>query len=248
MSRFTEVLSKLDARLAVPEPARSRVLLEVAADMEDLYAEYEARGTPEAEAKAAVEEHFDLSEEVLRELVRVHDTPLQRSLETISRQVRGTWSRLLMAFLALFVTVGSGSLLFRAQLYRDSSGVTWVVMPLLALGLALAAGHAKGLYRAGGRFKPALGSGLNRLLGLAVLILITAAGGLWVELYRSALRIRIAPGEAIVYLVGWIHMASATLVIALSGALVLGFLWYFLGARVRRDEMAAVAQLLEDVS
>ena len=246
MSQFKDILVDLDARLMVKEPARSRVLLEVAADMEDLFQEFLQRGFEEADAERAVKDHFDLSEEVLRELVGVHDSPLQRSLETLSVQVRGRGSRLLMVLLALFFTVASGSLLFRAQLYRASSGLVWIVMPILALGLVMAAGHARRLYRSAGHdLSPAHSPGSLRLLGLASLILLVTAGGLWLEFYLSALRIRSAPEESLIHLVGWLHMASATLVISLSGALVLGFLWFFLEARVRHQEMALVAGLLE---
>ena len=80
-------------------------------------------------------------------------------------------------------------------------------------------------------------------IGVAV-----AGAGLWVELYLSALRIRAVPGETLIHLVGWLYMASATLVIALSGALVLGFLWFFLESRVRRQELTAAARLLEGIS
>ena len=247
MSRFAQVLSDADARLMVPEPARSRILLEIAADMEDLHGAYLGKGLSEEDAEVAVRDHFDLSEEVLRELVRVHDTPLQRSLENLSGHARGAWPRLLMVTLALFVTVASGSLLFRGQLYKDASGLVWILMPLLALGLATAVGQAHRMYKAGHDWNPSLGSGLGRLLGLAVLIMVVATCGLWVELYLGALRIRAVPGEALIHLVGWLHMASATLVIALSGTLVLGFLWFFLDSRVRRQELAAVADLLEAV-
>lgn len=247
MSRFAQVLSDADARLAVPEPARSRILLEIAADMEDLHLEYLGRGLSEEDADRAVIDHFDLSEDVLRELVRVHDTPLQRSLEHLTGPVRGVGSRLLMVFLALFVTVGSGSLLFRGNLYRDASGLVWAIMPVLALGLAIAGRYAYRAFKGGGAWCPGLRSGLGRLLGLAALILAVTGGGLWVELYLSALRVRAAPRETLIYLVGWLHMASATLVIALSGALVLGFLWFFLDTRLRRDELTAANHLLEGI-
>lgn len=247
MSRFARVLSDADARLMVPEPARSRILLEIAADMEDLHGAYLSKGLSDEDAEAAVKEHFDLSEDVLRELVRVHDTPLQRSLEDLSGHARGAWPRLLMVILALLVIVASGSLLFRGQLYRDASSLVWILMPILALGLVTAVGQAHRMYKARDDWNPSLGSGLGRLLGFAALILVVAVCGLWVELYLGALRIRAVPGEALIHLVGWLHMASATLVIALSGTLVLGFLWFFLVSRVRRQELAAVAELLEAV-
>ena len=88
MTRFMKALQDANARLTVPEPARSRILLEIGADMEGLFLEYVDRGMTEDDAENAVSETFDLSEETLRELVRVHDTPLDRSLEGLTLQVQ----------------------------------------------------------------------------------------------------------------------------------------------------------------
>ena len=217
--------------------------------MEDLHQEYLGRGLTDEEAEAAVVEHFDLSEDVLRELVRVHDTPLQRSLEGLSGQVRGPWSRLLMVFLALFVTGGIGD---PPGSGAALSGCQWVGLGHPAHpGPGLGDGRAAGLTDCSVQARPVEPGRPVRSRaspGVGGSHCGRAAAGLWVELYLSALRIRAVPGETLVHLVGWLHMASATLVIALSGALVLGFLWFFLESRVRRQELTAVANLLEGIS
>jgi hypothetical protein len=151
-----------------------------------------------------------------------------------------------MVFIAILVTATSGTLLFRPQLYRDAGVVIWLIMPLLLVGFGVASGQTRRMVSGGGsRPHPSTG-GLGRLLGLSVLMVAVATVGLWIELYVSTLRIRNNPGETLLHLVGWLHMAAATMVIALSGALVLGFLWFFLEALLRRQELAAVANLLED--
>jgi hypothetical protein len=245
MSRFADVLADADARLSVPEPARARILLEISADMEDLQQEYLGRGLSEQDAEAAVLEHFEMSEDTLRELVRVHDTPIQRSLQSIPGQAGSPWPRLLMVFLAILVTLASGTIMIRPQLYRDASLSVWAMMPLLVAGFVIASIHVGRLAGGGDRRTPMARGGLGRLLGLSVLIVAVAAVGLWIELYLGTLRIRNNPGETLIHLVGWLHMASATMVISLTGALVLGFLWFFLEAWQRRREVAAVANLLE---
>jgi hypothetical protein len=244
MSRFTQALHEVDARLAIPEPGRSRILLEISADMEGLFQEYLERGASEAKAEAEVMDHFDLSEEALLELIRVHDTPLQRSLEHISGQVRGPWSRILMGILALFVVLGLGRVLLQGQLYRDASAVTWILMPLLAWGLWIAGSSFRWLYLTSGDGGSGLRGGPRRILGIAGLMLVVTVCGLWLELYLGALRIRGAPGEALVHLVAWFHLSSATMVISLSGALILGFLWFFLESRARLRELNAAAELM----
>ena len=244
MSRFNETLAEADSRLGVAEPARSRILLELAADMEGLFREYLERGVPEGEAEVKVKEHFQLSDETLRDLVRIHDTPLQRSLGGLARQLEGPWSRLLVVLLALSVVVASGTLLVQSQLYRDASALVWLLMPLLAMGVIWGGIRVVALLRARNEWRRDLSRGPARLLALAVAIPGLSLVGLWIQLYSAAVRIRGAPEEAMIHLVGWMHMASATLVVAFSGSLILAFIWFFLESRARRMEKRALASLL----
>jgi hypothetical protein len=245
MSRFSKALSDAAHRLTVSEPARSRILLELAADMDDLNQVYLERGYSDKDALGEVLEQFDLSEEALRELARVHDTPLQRSLENLSGQVKGTWSRVLLGLLALSVAVGTGPPLFQGQIYRDASVLVWALVPLLFIGLAIGVWKSYRLFFGGRSWAPELKNGLGYLLGLAGLQMALAFGGLWVELFRTAVRIRGAPGEVPIHLVGWIHSSAATLIVALTGAIILGSIWFFLVVRARQLEESAAARLLE---
>lgn len=244
MSRFEKALLEVDSRLTVSEPSRSRILLEIASDMEGLFQVYQGRGMGDLEAEASTLDHFDLSEEALADLVRVHDTTLERSLDEISGPVRGSWARLLMVGLALFVVVGSSAFLFNPDVYQTASKVVFAIMPLLVWGLWVAGRQASTLMKAKGTWSPRLRGGLGRLLGLALTIVGVGGGGLLIELYLGALRIREVPGDAFIHLVGWLHMASATMVVALSGALMLAFLWFFLDAQTRRLERSASQALL----
>jgi hypothetical protein len=245
MSRFAQALSDVASRLTLPEPVRSRVLLEMAADMEDLHQAYLERGLPEEEARASVLEHFDLSQEALRELAAVHDSPLERSLTSLSGQAHRPWARTLLGLLGLFVAAGNVSLFFEGGLLSHASPLAWVLLAILATGLAGGAWKARLLRSSPAPGEPRVRSGVSFLLGLAGLQVVLGFAGVWVELYRSGLRIRSAPGEALIHIVGWMHLASATLVVALSSALILGFLWFFLEGRAQRLQAAAAASLLE---
>ena len=65
---------------------------------------------------------------------------------------------------------------------------------------------------------------------------------------RAALRIQAAPGTALRHLVEWLHMASATLVVALSGALLTALVWFFLEARAADLDRGAAAHMLGEES
>ena len=53
MSRFADTLRLINQRLSLPEPAKSRVLLEIAADLEGLFEHYSANGRDDQEAAAS---------------------------------------------------------------------------------------------------------------------------------------------------------------------------------------------------
>ena len=63
MKRFARVLSKARERLEIPEPSRTRVLLEMASDLEDSFEFHLSQGCDEAEAARRAEESFGTSEE-----------------------------------------------------------------------------------------------------------------------------------------------------------------------------------------
>lgn len=245
MSHFSPHLRNLATRLPIPEPMRSRVLLEIATDMEDLFRHLVEGGMGEEAAARSVVEHFDLSEDALRDLAKVHNSPLSRSLEGLSSQAGTRWERALLGLVALFVApVLFGPLLHQPTLLGDASRLAVALLGILALGLGLGVSKAFILFRTGPR-GPIPRRGLRILPGIALFLFVFGFAGIWVELYRAALAIRHAPEMALRFLVEWLHMASATMVLALAGGLLMALLWFFLENRCRYLEERAAAVILE---
>lgn len=245
MNDFSPHLRQIAGRLPIQEPTRSRVLLEIASDMEDLFQHLLREGLETEEATAAVVEQFDLSDEALTELARIHGSPLNRSLDGLSGQARSTWERVVLGLVALFIIPGLvGGLVFQPTLILDASPVVYALVGLLLLGLGIGIWRVSGLFRPGHAPAPVSRKGIRTLPGLALLLLFLGASGIWVELYRAALGIRGTPTLALRYLVEWLHLASATLVVALSGALLLGLIWFFLETRATHLDERAAALLL----
>jgi hypothetical protein len=245
MSRFSSRLRNIAARLPIPEPARSRVLLEIATDMEDLFQHLVGGGMGEEAAASAVAEHFDLSDDALRELSQIHSSPIGRSLEGLSGQARSTWERVILGLVALFVLPGLGGFVLQPTLIQDASPLVFALVGILLLALGLGLWKGVVLFRPGPGRAPIPRQGLRALPALSLLLLFLGFAGIWVELYRSALSIRGAPGNALRNLVEWLHMASATMVVSLSGALLTAVLWFFLENRAAYLEEKAASAILE---
>lgn len=246
MTDFSAPLRRLADRLPIPEPARSRVLLEMATDMDDLLQYRLDRGDDRGQAIKAVEEQFDLSDEALKELIQIHNAPLQRSLEGLTSQARSAWERWVLVLVGLFVAPGLVFRLGQPSLLRAASPLVSVLLLIFAAALGISVWQGISLFKPeSGRRGPIPRNGLRALPGIALLLLGLGFSGSWVELYRSVLAIRDAPEMAMVHLVGWLHLASATLAVALSGALLTGLLWFFLETRAAHLEEQSAATMME---
>lgn len=86
--RFVPALRRISSELNLPEPTKSRLLLEMASDLEALYEHYRARGVDEEEAVRRTEEKILASPEVLQHLIAVHTRGYQRWLSHAAGRMR----------------------------------------------------------------------------------------------------------------------------------------------------------------
>lgn len=244
MSRFTRTLSETADRLTVPQSVRSRILLEVAADMDDLYKAYMDRGLEGEAAREAVLEHFDLSDEALEDLVRVHNSPIQGVLNGLSGQPGQGWEKTVLTGLVVGVLAALYGLASQGGILGASSAFVWPVMAVTAVAVGLGVVKLTQVVKARTEPVRALRSGVGAILGLAGIELLLGLSGAWVELYRVALRIQVAREETPLLLSRWLEMASATLTITVGMALITALVWFVVAGRVARAERAHTDQLL----
>lgn len=245
MSRFVGTLRRISDRLTIPQPARSRVLLEISADMEDLRRHYLDRGLGEEEAALRVESEFSLSEEALGELVGVHGNPLTRVLDGLSAQTRGRWERALLVLLLLFVAVVAGRLMLTREFFATASPLAWPILAgmLVALGLSAVKGYRLQIRR--DHDPRRLRGGLNLLPMLGLGMLAYAFAGLWLNLGWTALRIQTRLDEMGFLLADWLMSSATLLITAHVCALLCGLLWFLLDLRVGTIEGQEAALLDE---
>jgi len=238
MPRFDDALRSAAAELDLPQPERSRILEEIAADLEEMRAELIRRGVPEDQAEARAVELLAPSQVAVRALVDLHE-PLYRSL---TRRFSPAIMRRSERVGILVVTVGAlGAAalpMARVGLPRDPSPFLIPIVALLAGVLALAGRKALQLWAEGDHHPLRLRSGMGALLALPCLALGCAFAGFVFELYRFMVRIEASPDRMGPALVRWVLDASVLVGAGLLTALVGGLCWFVLLQKVEAVERA----------
>lgn len=228
MEGFDRVLRRVDRRLEAPEPERSRILAEMAGDLEDLYMAYRERGLDEEEARRRAVEWFEPSPDVADSLRAVHTPWIERHLRRLGRSSRGWVEVGAVGFFALSAAgVGVAGVL-RAEILPAPSPGVWVAAALGAAGLGTAAARGYGLFVRGGEISRDDVRGLRAVL---------AAGGAaaLAGLLSAGLRVTVLPASPprTAADVPWSELAagSALATLGLSVALILALAWLVLRVR-----------------
>ena len=244
MKELADVLTEISGRLDVPQPARSRVILEIAADIRAMEAQFVADGVEPQEARRAALERCDLSDGAIADLVRVHATPYRRFLDRLSVPARTRWERGLLGLTSAVTLLIAGRMVVDVALLRSGGVVAWlaalVAVPAVVFGVAKGYTAFLAQHHDAARLR----RWLIVLPALAAYNLLLAAVGAWGGFYRVAWRVAEDPNAIVVLLTGWLRTTSAASVVCLLSAVLIAALWFTLEAKASRIEEAEATALL----
>jgi hypothetical protein len=244
MTSFAEVLRPLRARLPLPQPARTRVLLEIAADLEDMYRHYRASGLSEEAARRQAVERFDLSDEALAELVRVHTSFFRRLLDRLSVQAQSRWERGLLLIVAGTLVIVCLQVVLRGEIVAVAGAQVWPTLICGMAGLTLGLVKFYQLYVKQDHELRRARRGLDAIAVLAVAQVFLGFLLGWFSLYLTARKTTGDVEYAVVHLFNWLLSASALVSVSLMGALLTGMIWFALARRVAGIADAEAALLI----
>lgn len=234
MNRFEDILLRAHQRLDLPQPARARILLELAADLEDGYARLRERGLDEEEARREAADRFALSDEALDELVELHSRRLRRWLYGLRPGALSRLERGLAAGILVFVATLIVPLVLRPGFFAGAGPAVWVTLAGTGLGAVLFLFH---LYEMEVKQRHEIRSlyrGAGRIAGLGVLNVVSGMFGSAISLTAAAHDAAAAPEHWLEPLVRWLSLSSALMVTALLGGIVCALLWFGLQQRIGR--------------
>jgi hypothetical protein len=245
MTRFGDVLRATSERLNLPQPAKSRILLEVAADMEDLYEFHLAGGASAEAARRRAIEQCDLSDAALAELVRVHTSGLRSFLDQLGERTRSRWERAALIALVLFLAMVGGRQLLFADLIAGAGRFVFPVVLLTLAAIVLFVRKVYVLHVRKDHDVRRLRAGLSPLLALGATNLLVGGYGYWIELYVALTTASPTTESALAILTGWLFRGSALLIVTFLAAILCALLWFVLANSIARIEQADAALLLQ---
>ena len=239
MTRFATELREAAERLReVPEPTRSRILLELRGDLEDLSASLRADGLDEQEARDRAVGTLLPDPGAVADLAEVHRPLYQRLVDRFSVPTRNRVERALLAGLVVVVLAGGGGTLARLDLFTEPSGFLAPVLLVGAAGLALGLAKLSALFVTKEHGRRGLRRGMSLLPSAVSASLVLGLAGTTVDLYQAAGRIADDPAAAPRYAIEWIRRDVALLSVTLVLASLVALAWFLASIRIARIEQA----------
>jgi hypothetical protein len=185
MNSFKPFLRRINEKLDLPQSTKSTIILEITADLNDLFEHYISEGFSEKEARQMAQEKMDISEEALLQLIELHQSGLKKllqrlSLKSLARWEKGVLTIILLIVLAFFIPVMSSSTFF-----LQSSLFVWPILFFSFIALAISLRKVYELYVKQVHATKKLRNGMTLLWMLSGLSLFTGIFGYFFEIYQS---------------------------------------------------------------
>lgn len=260
MKQYVPILEKVNRELDLPQPQKSRILLEIAADLDDACQYYRNKGFDEKEALKLAEEKIILSESALSDLSELHKPAYRRFLDKISEQTRSRWEKFLLLTTISMITYFIILLISQTPFFREASSLIYPSLFIFTVILGFSSVKFYQLYIKKDHQIRKLRSGMSLILFLGVFNLFLGLFGYFFELFRysgkglmmiSYLLIIMTTDSAkslqlLTETADAILKSSSMVMICIFVTLVSGFIWFSLEQKISKIEEAEALILLNN--
>lgn len=234
MKRFAAILTKINEKLNLPQPLKSRILLEMAGDLDDLFNHYRSQGLDEIQAQQKAEEMLRADEETLSLLVQVHDSGFRKFLNRLSEQAQTRWERLCLFLVVAVSLILSGKEIFSFRFFTNTSHFIWPILLISLLLFILTLIKFYMLYIKKNHRITKLHSGSFTFLFLCGLCLLVGVGGFLIELYLAGSHVASSADSISAGIVwGGIRVALITTIFGLVIFTFSSIAWFILRSRFK---------------
>ncbi|MCE5249207.1 hypothetical protein LLG96_03205 [bacterium] len=225
MNRFTALLREMSGRLDVPQPLKSRILLELAGDLEDLYATYINRGIAEETAMRMAVDKIAIGDEAVDLLIRLNDSAVKRFLRRFPSHVQRwieviSWCVIMLAAsCVLYMKASHGSLFIDGPFAWMLAGIT-----LALCGITISRLYV--LYIKRDHTVTRIRSGLPFMLFLGCLSILIGVDGFFLEIYSALIKAIYAGGKDVSGLISTLQGAFFFVALSFFLAATASVIWF----------------------
>ncbi len=256
MNKFTYLLEKINNKLELPQPLKSRVLLEIYGDIEEIYNAYIQRGLSEEDAKNNTIDKFSLSDAALEELVQIHSTPYKRWFDKLSQRAKTKWEQLLLALIFLIVLLSFIQVTISTTFFASASKFIYPILLTLFVATILYLIKVYQFFIKKDHNIRKLRNGLDKLLYLCIASLFFGIAGYFGEIYLSSGTVQFLGPYFIISLltdssslqlsVEWMMRSSAMLMTCCGSIMIILLYWFSLTNKAGKIEESEALILLEN--
>lgn len=257
MSRFSSLLNDINDRLDIPQQAKARIILEIAADLEDAYDVYREQGLSEAEATRMAQEKFILDDATIAELSMIHQPFIKRWLDKLAIHAESRWERIALVLTLLAVAVLSGQSLSNVRFFANSSLFVWPIVGVSILGFVQFLIKFYSLFLAKDYKPKSLRKGIDTIAYLGAFSIALGFTGYFYELFRNGVD-TVYPGGSLITVICTVAdsqqqllniyncfvTSSSVMMASLLSMMFLALFWYVLNNKAASIEISEAASLL----
>ena len=260
MARFSSIIRDLDSRLDLPQPARSRILLEIYADLEDLFEFYREKGAGEAEAEKRAVDQLGLTDEIIEELVHIHTAPVRRWLDKLLGQTQTVWETTTLVTLLVVMAAISSNIFITTRFHQNTSIFVLPVFGIAFYAIAKALEKFYMLFVKRDHRMDRLRQGMPTLMFMGGINLVLGIAGYFLEMYYRGGDTMLmetyfflllpsgAPGHELrlSQITDSLMRGSSLMMFALLVTMLTAVIWYLLENKITRIELAEASLLFDE--
>ena len=258
MNPFKPLLININNKLELPQPTKSRIILEISADLNDAYQSFKRQGMDEQEAVDAAREKFNLDKQAIKDLIQVHQTSFQRWLDHLSTQAQSWWERVILICILTFIIISGGVTIMNVPVVEQAIPDVWVTIVLAIMASAVFLQKLYQIYIKKDHRLSSVKKGLPFLLFISGFSLISCMWGYYWQLYQFKDYGHILETKMIYLLhttdstfpmvfqelINWMIESSTFVMIGMIAAILFALMWYFLIIKISKIEEAEATILL----
>jgi len=255
MKHFTDLLNNLNNKIDLPQPHKSKIILEISADLNDMFNYYLSKGLNEIEAVNRAKEKFELSDDIIADLSEIHSSLFRQWLEKTIGKTQDIWERILFSLLFIFLALATVFAIITTPFFSQSSLFVFPMMMLFIMVIVIWGIKFYQLYIKKDHTIKHLTIGVSLFKYLGIAILFLGLSGYFVELYFSEANtlylgplfvILITESTQLAPVIDFLIRSSSLMMICLFAILVTGLLWFFINQKINAIELAEAEFLLAE--